>query len=69
MRESNDTRRSANITELVVLKDRENQLKFELEQVKETLKHEQERSKHYLDQVNVNCLQKIMHKITKGSLL
>ena len=51
LRESNDTRRSANITELVVLKDREKQLKFELEQAQEQLRREQGRVKHYMEQV------------------
>ena len=51
MRENNDTRRSQNITELVVIKDRENNLQFELNQVKEQLQKEKERVNHYMEQV------------------
>ncbi len=55
LRESNDTRRSANITELVMLKDREKQLQFDLEQTREQLGREQGRVQHYMEQVIVLC--------------
>ena len=48
VREEQDTRRSMNISELLKTKDQEKQLEFELNQTKESLKHEQERCKHYL---------------------
>ncbi|KAK2167062.1 hypothetical protein LSH36_32g09010 [Paralvinella palmiformis] len=52
LRENNDTRRSQNITELVVIKDRENNLQFELNQVKEQLQKEKERVNHYMEQLS-----------------
>ncbi len=51
LRETQDTRRSQSITDMVVTKEREKQLKFELNQTQEMLKHEQGRVKHYLEEV------------------
>ncbi len=56
MREGQDSRRTQSITELVVIKDREKNLKFELEQTKEMLRHEKERIKHYMEEVRSSCL-------------
>ena len=51
MRESQDTRRSQNITEMVVAKDREKQLQMELNQSRELLRNEQKRCKDMVQQV------------------
>lgn len=46
-----DTRRSQNITELVVLREQEKQLKFELEHSRELLHREQEHVKVLMQKV------------------
>ena len=51
LRESTEGRRSAEIGELLTAKDLGNQLQLEITNLKDQLAHEQERSKHYLDQV------------------
>ncbi|XP_064652760.1 ELKS/Rab6-interacting/CAST family member 1-like isoform X2 [Lineus longissimus] len=51
LRESQDTRRSMNITELVSAKDHEKQLQFEINQLREQLNHEKERCNHYMAQL------------------
>lgn len=51
MREGMDTRRSQNITELVVLREQEKQLKFELDHSRDLLLREQERVKVLMQQV------------------
>jgi len=50
-RETTDSRRSQSFTELVTLKDQENQLRAELDQTKEQLKSEQQKVRHYIEQV------------------
>ena len=40
-----------NISELVAAKDKEKQYRFELEQMRELLKHEQERTKRLMEEV------------------
>jgi hypothetical protein len=52
-RENQETRRSLNITELVSVKDHEKQLQFDIDQLRDQLKHEQERCSHYMDQVRI----------------
>ena len=51
LRENQDTRRTLNISELVAAKDKEKQYRFELEQMRELLKHEQERTKRLMEEV------------------
>ncbi len=46
-----DTRRSQNITELVVLREQEKQLKFEVDHSRELLQREQERVKMLMQQL------------------
>ena len=52
MRESQDTRRTLNISELVAAKDKEKQYRFELDQMRELLRHEQDRTKHLMEEVS-----------------
>ena len=48
-----------NISELVAAKDKEKQYRFELEQMRELLKHEQERTKRLMEEV-VTSISKIV---------
>ncbi|XP_054754992.2 intraflagellar transport protein 74 homolog [Lytechinus pictus] len=52
LRESRDTRHSTHITELVTVKDKEKQLKFDLDQARESLKQERERVAHLMKQLS-----------------
>lgn len=51
LRESNDQRHATSIGQMVELRDKEGALKHELDKLREQLKHEQERSRQYLDQL------------------
>lgn len=51
LRENRDTRHSTHITELVTVRDKEKQLKFDLDQAREVLKQERERVAHLMKQV------------------
>lgn len=51
LRENRDTRHSTHITELVTVRDKEKQLKFDLDQAREALKQERERVAHLMKQV------------------
>ncbi|XP_013381886.1 putative leucine-rich repeat-containing protein DDB_G0290503 [Lingula anatina] len=52
LREATDTRRSVNAVELAASKDRESKLQFELNNTKEQLRQEQDRVRHYMDQLS-----------------
>ncbi|XP_046563262.1 ELKS/Rab6-interacting/CAST family member 1-like isoform X1 [Haliotis rubra] len=51
LRESNDQRHSDNIAELVNSRDKEKQLQFEREQLREQLRRESEKGQHYLEEL------------------
>ncbi|KAK7475895.1 hypothetical protein BaRGS_00032863 [Batillaria attramentaria] len=51
LRESNDQRHATSISEMVGLRDKEGALRLELDKLREQLKHEQDRSKQYLEQL------------------
>ncbi|XP_006822190.1 uncharacterized protein LOC100373437 [Saccoglossus kowalevskii] len=52
LREDRDTKRAADISDLVNTKDKERQLQFELNQVQEQLRQERERIKYYMEQLS-----------------
>ncbi|XP_071483729.1 uncharacterized protein [Diadema antillarum] len=52
LRESRDTRHSSQITELVTVRDKEKQLKFDLDQAREALKQERDRVAHLMQQLS-----------------
>ncbi|XP_076437588.1 uncharacterized protein LOC143276817 isoform X2 [Babylonia areolata] len=51
LRESNDQRHATSISEMAGLRDKEGVLRHEITQLTEQLKHEQDRSKQYLEQL------------------
>ncbi|XP_070533240.1 outer dense fiber protein 2-like [Ptychodera flava] len=52
LREDRDTKRAADITELVTVKDREQQLQFELNQAKNQLQQEKDRIRFYMEKLS-----------------
>nr|KAG5691351.1 hypothetical protein BaRGS_033400 [Batillaria attramentaria] len=57
LRESNDQRHATSISEMVGLRDKEGALRLELDKLREQLKHEQDRSKQYLEQSRITELE------------
>ncbi|KAK7091861.1 hypothetical protein V1264_009486 [Littorina saxatilis] len=53
LRQSNEQRHSTSIGEVVSLRDKEGALRHEIDKLQEQLKHEQGKSKQYLEQVRV----------------
>ena len=52
LRESQEERRTQSISEVVAAQEKEKALAYELEKTKDLLKTEQDRSKHYMEQVS-----------------
>ena len=51
LRESNEQRHATSIGQMVGLRDKEDALRHEMDKLTEQLRHEQEKSKQYLEQV------------------
>lgn len=72
LRETRDTRHSTHITELVTVRDKEKQLKFELDQAREALKQERERVAHLMKQLSKQDERRtqvtLTHNTTKSRL-
>ncbi|XP_022091153.1 paramyosin-like [Acanthaster planci] len=68
LRESRDTRHASNITELVTVRDKEKQLKYELDKAREELKYERDRVQHLMNQLAKQEQEHVTSNLSQNTL-